>query len=319
MLRIINLLAGVYTKQNAVITILCRNSDEDGIAKTLENFEERFNSKYNYPYVFLNDKEFTDEFKERLNKVTRNNAKYGKVKSVDWDMPNTIDISRAEKYWKEMMTKNIPYADRISYHNMCRYFSKGFYKHPLLLEYDYYWRIEPNVIFHCDIDFDPFDEMETNGYKYSFVITIYEFMETIKTLMKTTAEFLIKNDIEQKDNLRFMFEKGRYNGCHFWSNFEIASFEFLRSKIYNDYVDYLDNSGGFYYERWGDAPVHSIAAALFLNKSEIHFFDKIGYTHDVFMHCPSKGKKCNCDVSKSVDFAYGSCLPAYLKDKEEIL
>ena len=51
--------------------------------------------------------------------------------------------------------------------------------------------------------------------------------------------------------------------------------------------------------RWGDAPVHSIAVAMFLNKSEVHFFDDIGYRHDPFMHCPldrNVQKKCHCNV-----------------------
>lgn len=42
------------------------------------------------------------------------------------------------------------------------------------------------------------------------------------------------------------------------------------------FFNHLESEGGFYYERWGDAPVHSIAANLFLNKDEIHFFDDIG-------------------------------------------
>lgn len=32
----------------------------------------------------------------------------------------------------------------------------------------------------------------------------------------------------------------------------------------------------------GDAPVHSIAAALFLPKSAIHYWDNIGYRHGVY-------------------------------------
>lgn len=319
MLCIILYFLGFYAKQNAVILILCRNSDADSISNTLHNFEERFNKVYKYPYVFLNDKEFTEEFKEKLNKVTNNNAEYGKIDTEVWDMPKNINLKTAQKYWKEMVQQRIPYADLLSYHNMCRFFSKSFYKHPLVQKYEYYWRIEPGVKFHCDIDFDVFDVMKNNGYKYSFVITIYEYMATIKTLMKTTAQFLLENNIEEKDNLKFMFDKGKYNGCHFWSNFEVASFDFFRSKVYNDYVDYLERAGGFYYERWGDAPVHSIAASLFLDKKEIHFFNEIGYTHDIFMHCPSNGKNCDCDPGKSVDFTYSSCLPGYLKEQSQVI
>jgi hypothetical protein len=49
-----------------------------------------------------------------------------------------------------------------------------------------------------------------------------------------------------------------------------------------DFFEYLDQQGGFYYERWGDAPVHSIGAALFAKKDQIHFFDDIGYRHEPF-------------------------------------
>ena len=57
------------------------------------------------------------------------------------------------------------------------------------------------------------------------------------------------------------------------------------------------------FQRWGDAPVHSIAAALFARKDQIHFFNDIGYRHDPFQHCPSgevwsKGR-CACDPNDS--------------------
>lgn len=71
-----------------------------------------------------------------------------------------------------------------------------------------------------------------------------------------------------------------YNNCHFWSNFEIADLNFWRGEAYSKYFTFLDEKGGFYYERWGDAPVHSIAAALFLPKDQIHFFSDVGYKHD---------------------------------------
>jgi alpha 1,2-mannosyltransferase len=48
------------------------------------------------------------------------------------------------------------------------------------------------------------------------------------------------------------------------------------------FFEYLDKAGGFYYERWGDAPVHSIGAALFAKKEQIHWFEDIGYKHEPF-------------------------------------
>jgi alpha 1,2-mannosyltransferase len=93
--------------------------------------------------------------------------------------------------------------------------------------------------------------------------------------------------------------------CHFWSNFEIASLSWLRSQAYLDYFNHLDKAGGFFYERWGDAPVHSIAAALMLKKSEVHFFYDMGYYHNPFKHCPTEPEwlsveKCSCDPTDSI-------------------
>ena len=135
-----------------------------------------------------------------------------------------------------------------------------------------------------------------------------------------------------------------YNGCHcksyshslpfaglkyayvVWSNFEIADMDFWRGPAYTAFFQYLDATGGFYYEvcihrpvtrdllsqllhflsrqRWGDAPVHSIAAGLFARKDQIHFFEEIGYQHDDWSHCPIPTNlwetgHCSCNPQQS--------------------
>jgi alpha 1,2-mannosyltransferase len=50
-------------RANASFVILCRNSDMGNIIRSVREMEDRFNRKYQYPYVFLNEEPFTDEFK----------------------------------------------------------------------------------------------------------------------------------------------------------------------------------------------------------------------------------------------------------------
>jgi len=146
--------------------------------------------------------------------------------------------------------------------------------------------------------------------------------ETIPTLWQTVREFAAKypNYVAKDNAAHFMVDDptkgldGNYNLCHvlipgrwfhqlilqFWSNFEIADMRFFRSKMYTDYFEYLDRTGGFFYERWGDAPVHSIAAAFFLPKEEIHFFGDIGYRHSPYIRCPQDeashlSGRCSCE------------------------
>jgi hypothetical protein len=63
------------------------------------------------------------------------------------------------------------------------------------------------------------------------------------------------------------------------------------------------------HQRWGDAPVHSIGAALFANKDQIHFFDEIGYEHAPYQHCPREKKsweagRCGCNPGRSFGGSY---------------
>lgn len=72
------------------------------------------------------------------------------------------------------------------------------------------------------------------------------------------------------------------------------------SSIWTDFFEFLGHNGGFFYERWGDAPVHSIAASVFLPKERIYFFDDLGYCHKPYNSCRSEMQfrvdpKCACD------------------------
>ena len=72
--------------------------------------------------------------------------------------------------------------------------------------------------------------------------------------------------------LNFFTDDGQtFNGHHVWSNFEIASVKFFAGEQYQSYFDYLDRAGGFFHERWGDAPVHSLGVGLFANYDQVSF------------------------------------------------
>jgi alpha 1,2-mannosyltransferase len=50
-------------RANATIVMLARNSDLQGVVKSVKQMEDRFNKRFRYPYVFLNEEPFTDQFK----------------------------------------------------------------------------------------------------------------------------------------------------------------------------------------------------------------------------------------------------------------
>ncbi|CCD24201.1 mannosyltransferase KTR3 NDAI_0C05420 [Naumovozyma dairenensis CBS 421] len=290
--------------ERAAMVTLSRNSDLYDLLSAIHDVESHFNNRYHYDWVFLNDKPFSEEFKRLTTALVSGNTKYGLIDEEQWSIPPWIDRNKFEKERRAMEENGVPYGDSEVYRHMCRYQSGFIWRHPLVDEYDYYWRVDTDIKIYCDIQYDIFKFMRVNNKKYGFILSLEEYQETIPTFWQTVTNFTkeYEHHVNENNLLDFVSDDGgkTFNGCHFWTNFEIASLKFYRSQAYRDYFDYLDHSGGFYYERWGDAPVHSIGAALLLDKSEVHFFDGLGFYHPDFHSCPVEEdirvqNKCICN------------------------
>ena len=92
----------------------------------------------------------------RTSSATKAKCLYGKIPAEHWSYPDWISPEAAAAARQHMKEEHVLYAARESYHHMCRYYSGFFHKHPLLAEFDYYWRMEPDVHYYCDLDYDPF-------------------------------------------------------------------------------------------------------------------------------------------------------------------
>lgn len=309
-------------KVKGTFVTLARNKELYDLIKAIRGVEDRFNRKFNYDWVFLNDEEFTQEFKDLTTSIVSGKTKYGLIPKEHWGYPDWIDLDKAAESRAKMKAANIIYGDLESYRHMCRFESGFFWRNELLEEYDWYWRVEPGIQIHCDLDYDLFRFMADNNKKYGFAISIHEFEATIPSLWKHTKEFIESNPqyLAKNNMMDFISDNGgdTYNLCHFWSNFEIGDLNFWRGEAYRAYFDHLDKSGGFFYERWGDAPVHSIAAALFLPRDQVHYFEDMGYNHGVYTQCPLNAQfrydhKCNCEPDKDFTFRGYSCGKKYFE------
>ena len=295
---------------NACIFILVRNEDLPTLANTIRLFEKQFNHKYNYPYLLVNDEQFTDEFKETILKTTKSKVEFGLIPKEHWSLPSWINETKMYHLFETELSR-VPRANILSYHHMCRYYSGFFFRHELALKYDYYWRLDHHVDFPCEINENPFERLVKENKHYGFVMAGEEIMETIPTLWSKINKWLnesgYKNEIPPDNLKRFVTKDDKtLNGCHFWNNFEIGSFKLFRNEIYLSYFDYLDKAGGFYYERWGDAPVHTYFLSLMLHKHQIVRFENIGYGHGSFYTFPDN-KSINCYLnSSSLETNYGS-------------
>lgn len=206
---------------NATFVTLARNADIWEIARSIRQVEDRFNRNYNYPWVFLNDQPFDETFKKVTTSLCSGKTHYAQIPEENWSFPSWIDQEKAAAVREDMAQRKIIYGDSVSYRHMCRFESGFFFRQPIMNQFKYYWRVEPSIELYCDVHYDPFKVMKDEGKKYSFVLSLYEYVETIPTLWDSVKKFMKAHPEHIHDNnmMGFLSDDGgeTYNKCHFVS------------------------------------------------------------------------------------------------------
>lgn len=302
-----------YQRENATLVVLVRNKELNAMLNTLKQIEKTFNSKFHYPVTFLNEETFSAEFKTKTRELLNHPDQelyFETIPKADWEPPAWIDPTTMKKAMDKLKKEGVAYAHVALYRNMCRYNSGLFYQHPHMKKFKYYWRFEPGTDYFLDVNYDLFKFMRDNDKTYGFTINIYDIPETIRLLWTLTVEFSEKNPNYLHPNGAYDWlttpghrpEKYEmthgYSTCHFWLNFEIGDMDFYRGEAYTNWFNHLDKAGGFYYERWGDAPVHLVGLALFEDRLKIHWFRDVGYHHPPYQNCPLSDATERCDAGE---------------------
>jgi mannosyltransferase len=109
-------------RENAVLVMLARNSEVSGAVSSVRNVQEQFNDNFGYPWVFLNNEEWSNEFKEKVGKaVGAADVKFEVISKEMWGYPEWIDTEKAKQSMQDMKDRGIQYGGMGSYHHMCRF------------------------------------------------------------------------------------------------------------------------------------------------------------------------------------------------------
>ncbi|KAK2759558.1 hypothetical protein FQN54_003037 [Arachnomyces sp. PD_36] len=295
-------------RANAAIVMLAQNRDRKEAVESIRSIERHFNRWFHYPIVFINDEPWEETFVEAVSAVASGDAIFDVIPKQKWGFPEWMDKDDARASLAAQDSTDVLHAGKESYHHMCRFYSGAFFDMEKLKPFKWFWRIEPGIKYTCSITYDPFVAMERSGKRFGYTISIWEVGKTAPGLFRAVSDYKKSLQIKSTDLWKSLIDPSwvpypfrslmsmishrdasgdAWNLCHYWNNFEIADLDFFRSKEYRDFFDYLDRTGGFYYERWGDASIHSLAAALFLKPQEIHHFEDFGYSHEPFWTCPA--------------------------------
>ncbi|KAI9733354.1 MAG: alpha-1,2-mannosyltransferase (Kre5) [Cirrosporium novae-zelandiae] len=288
-------------RANAAFVVLARNKELDGVIQSVKSIERHFNRWFHYPYVFLNDAEFNSTFKETIANYTSGSVEFGKIDPSMWGYPDWVDEEVAREGIRKQGDQAIMYGGMESYHHMCRFYSGDPFVHMERANKTYGFTIAvkelretvPNIFRYASA-YKRKSNLTSKGLWEMFLEPPPEDEKALSVddqkvqpplpdeILRTEPGNTGLPDVDPE-----AMEGEKYNMCHFWSNFEIARLDWFRSKEYNDFFEMMDRSGGFWMERWGDAPIHSLAAGALLSPKDIHYFRDFGYRHTTIQHCPA--------------------------------
>ncbi|KAF8588714.1 glycosyltransferase family 15 protein [Ramaria rubella] len=281
-------------KPNAAIIMLISPSRMTEAMMALLNIEDRFNRRLKYPYVLLTEYNITHETRRKVDWITEGRATFADLPKDMWGVPEFLDRKKIDQ-----SIESIGFTSE--YRSMCRFYSGFFWRHPAVAQYDWIWRLDTDIEFHCDVPYDPFLRMRTAKALYGFVQLTGDVLYVQPSLAANVSAFLaahphlIRRDANNAFSWRdvekaFRGEAGNEDWTVnvFYNNWEISHRSLWSSELYTSFFEYLDNAGGFFYERWGDAVVHTHGVSMSLRPDQVLHFEDMGYEHQHWPYdCPS--------------------------------
>ncbi|GME70456.1 unnamed protein product [Ambrosiozyma monospora] len=355
-------------RENATLYMFATDSDLELVLKTVGNFEKRFNYRYNYDWVLLTPPDqqvigvsiddvqgekkktlYSNEFKEKVANLCSGKVTYGTIPSQYWDSHDDIfeiDEKKLLNSMNRLSNEQVSFPDSMFARMKFRFHAGFIQRMRIMNDYKYYWRVEPDAMLDCDQERDPFGVMQTRGKKYGFNMALSEDKKTVRHLWRMSVKFFEKlnPDLKETENSALDFVQydrsskkpidAYFNLCRYWTESEIVDLSFLQSDSYTQFFNYLDQTGNFFYERWSDGIVRTVAVSFMLGADQIQYFDNTGYNlvnpyvnswnvknnpgYGGTQSCPSDHQlrrwlHCQCNKRSDVTFRPWSCVPTFFR------
>ena len=278
----------VHLVPKAVITYLIGRRSEHylDLIDSLIALELHFLSRFPYPVIIFHEGLGPDEM-ERLRLIYEQVVFHRLDRSFLFP-PDHIDQSKVPSMIGGHAT--------VGYRHMCRFFSGTMFRYPLLAAYDWFWRLDSDSFILGPLSFDPFRRMAEGGQVYGYMGLGREDEYLTTGLWSATTDYMLAHGITSPPALlRPHLESvaaspslplGSWDRSYYYTNFEIGNLSFFRSEAYQSYFRHLDSEGGFYYYRWGDAPIRLLGVSIHASAGSVYRFDDLPYSHKVYVVLP---------------------------------
>jgi alpha 1,2-mannosyltransferase len=169
----------------------------------------------------------------------------------------------------------------VGYRHMSRFFCHGMFQLQFVQELEFYWRLDADSMLLHHVEADPFDTMKKNGRVYGYNVIAFEDVAVAEGLFDAVKHHFVRGSTSSI--LGNHVNSKEWNKSMFYTNFEISRVDFWRSSDYTRFFRDVDEAGGVYQRRWGDAPIHFLAVAALLKDEQLQEFS-MPYWHQYYVH-----------------------------------
>ena len=250
------------SKPKAVIYFLTQPNVRTGQTREMmTSLFKYFNDKFRYPVIIFHTGDMTNETEIILSEVQSRELIF--IQEITFEIP---------KFFPER--EKIYCPGSLGYRHMCRFHANTVYLHPIMQDLEYAWRLDDDsLLLGPAINYDVFAFMEEHQLIYGYRFIDDDWESCVIGLWEAVYGYRKQNSIDGQ------FIDKWWKPKMFYNNFEISRVSFWMSEEYRRFITYIDRVGGLYQYRWGDAPIKSLALALFVSPVKILKFDNIGYRH----------------------------------------
>ena len=273
---------------NACIIYLVRTSNEDlkDFINSLNSLYKNFLQFYDYPVLAFIEESFGIVYQKKLLDSIPEKLNIS-FETIEFKIPHFLHDKNIPDMYPHPTHGNGPIAwghpgFPIGYRHMCRFFSGEMYKHPEIIKYDYYMRLDTDSLINSKIPYDIFRQFEQNGYYYGYPKLDKDHPKVVQGLWASSKQYKIDKKIQ--GNIP------PYLGM-FYTNFEIGYIPWFLKSGYMKYYDYLDKQGGIYTRRWGDTPIKYIGINMLMKNEHIHHVTCFDYRHGTVKEIDKKLSK----------------------------
>ena len=257
------------TSSLGIIVYLATRGELDSLNRSLAQLF-RLRSSHPRPVVIFHEGDLIDD-------NTQNNL----ALTLGTSMP--LAFERIDFASNSLRPAPVSHRYSRKYLDMCRFFTLMLPTHPILTLFEFYWRLDTHsFIFGATSIADPFEIMQQQQIQYAFIMTNEEADNYAIDLWSTFHQFLQRHCLKPSRAVRQTQTDwfGRYSLSIIFTNFAIANVSLWRHhSLVQAWLQTVDRSGGIYRHRWGDAPIHTLALAQFVERDRIVRLRYFGYFH----------------------------------------